>query len=128
MSAPLAMLSAVTAAVASSRWSGGRPVTLPMKCLREAATSNGKATREAERTDREAERRQARAAEKRAKEATSVESSIAAKEAELAAMSAVMNDPDFYQSHPNPQSAFSNYARLKREVEGLYEKLERTGA
>jgi len=90
--------------------------------------ANGKATREAERTNREAERKEARAAEKRAKEAATVESSIAAKEAELAELSQVMNDPDFYQTHPNPQVAFSNYARLKREVEGLYEKLERLSA
>jgi ATP-binding cassette subfamily F protein 3 len=105
-----------------------RPVTVLRPAAEPTATGNGKAAREAGRSDREAERRQARAAEKRAKEAATVESSIAAKEAELAAMSAVMNDPDFYQSHPNPQTAFSNYARLKREVEGLYEKLERTGA
>jgi ATP-binding cassette subfamily F protein 3 len=93
-----------------------------------AAATNGKGDREAERAQREAERRQARAAEKRQKEAASVESTIAAKEAELAELSSVMNDPDFYQTHPNPQAAFSNYAKLKREVEGLYEKLERLGA
>jgi ATP-binding cassette subfamily F protein 3 len=109
------------------------PALRPATDLRPSAAapgpaSNGKAAREAERTDREAERRQARAAEKRAKEAATVESTIAAKEAELAELSQVMNDPDFYQTHPNPQIAFSNYARLKREVEGLYEKLERLGA
>ena len=93
-----------------------------------AAPIDAKAAREAERADREAERKQARAAEKRAKEAASVESSIAAKEAELAELSQVMNDPDFYQRHPNPQAAFSTYARLKREVESLYEKLERLSA
>ncbi len=87
--------------------------------------ANGNATREAERANRDAERRKARAAEKRQREAETVESAIAAKEAELAELSAVMNDPDFYQTHPNPQTAFSTYARLKREVEALYEKLER---
>jgi hypothetical protein len=50
------------------------------------------------------------------------------KEAELAELSQVMNDPDFYQTHANPQAAFSTYARLKREVEALYEKLERLSA
>jgi ATP-binding cassette subfamily F protein 3 len=94
----------------------------------DVAAGNGKAERDAERAQRDAERRQARAAEKRQKEATTVESAIAAKEAELADLSAVMNDPDFYQTHPNPQAAFSTYARLKREVESLYEKLERLGA
>ncbi len=83
---------------------------------------------DAERTRRDAERREARAAEKRAKEAATVETSITAKEAELAALSQVMNDPDFYQTHPNPQAAFSTYAKLKREIEGLYEKLERLSA
>jgi len=105
------------------------PALRPATDLRpSAAASNGKAARGAERTDREAERRQARAVEKRVKEAATVESTIAAKEAELAELSQVMNDPDFYQTHPNPQTAFSNYARLKREVEGLYEKLERLSA
>jgi ATP-binding cassette subfamily F protein 3 len=89
---------------------------------------DGKASREAERLARDAERKAARAAEKRAKEAASVESSITAREAELAELSQVMNDPDFYQTHPNPQAAFSTYARLKREVESLYEKLERLSA
>jgi ATP-binding cassette subfamily F protein 3 len=93
-----------------------------------SAASNGKAARETERAARDAERRQARAAEKRRMEAETVESAIAVKEAELAELSTVMNDPDFYQTHPNPQAAFSTYARLKREVEGLYEKLERLGA
>ncbi len=106
-----------------------RPTSLaPVAAPPTPEAANGKMTRDAERAAREAERKQARAAEKRAKEAASVESSIAAKEAELAELSQVMNDPDFYQTHPNPQAAFSTYARLKREVEGLYEKLERLSA
>jgi len=106
-----------------------RPTSLaPAREASPATVVDAKAGREAERTAREAEKRQARAAEKRAKEAASVESSIAAKEAELAELSQVMNDPDFYQTHPNPQGAFSTYARLKREVESLYEKLERLSA
>jgi ATP-binding cassette subfamily F protein 3 len=113
-------------------------VTLPTKSRTLTPAANAppaavpaadpKVEREAERATREAEKRQARAAEKRAKEAASVESSIAAKEAELAELSQVMNDPDFYQTHANPQAAFSTYARLKREVETLYEKLERLSA
>ena len=92
------------------------------------APNDGAASRVEERAAREAAKKAARAAEKRAKEAASVESSIAVKEAELAELTQVMNDPDFYQTHPNPQAAFSTYARLKREVEGLYEKLERLSA
>jgi ATP-binding cassette subfamily F protein 3 len=92
------------------------------------AVANGKVDRDGERARRDAERREARAADKRAKEAATVESSITAKESELAELSAVMNDPDFYQTHPSPQAAFSTYARLKREIETLYEKLERLSA
>ena len=108
---------------------GTRPTSLaPAREPATPAATNGTDARDAERASREAERRQARAAEKRAKEAATIESSITAKEAELAELSQVMNDPDFYQTHPNPQSAFSTYARLKREIEGLYEKLERLSA
>jgi len=82
----------------------------------------------AARADRETAKRQARAEEKRRREAQDVEASITAKETELAELSAVMNDPDFYQTHPEPQRLFSSYARLKREVETLYERLERLSA
>jgi ATP-binding cassette subfamily F protein 3 len=74
---------------------------------------------------REAARRQARAEEKRRREAETLEAAITAKESELAAMAAVMNDPSFYQTHPAPQEIFSAYARVKREIENLYERLER---
>jgi len=90
-----------------------------------AGATHGRAERDAERLDRDAARRQARAEEKRRREAEGLEATIAAKEAELADLTQVMNDPDFYQTHPEPQRLFSSYARLKREVETLYEKLER---
>jgi ATP-binding cassette subfamily F protein 3 len=78
--------------------------------------------------DRQAARRQARAEEKRRREVETIESTISEKEAELAALATTMNDPTFYQTHPAPQTLFSSYARLKREVELLYERLERVGA
>jgi ATP-binding cassette subfamily F protein 3 len=90
-----------------------------------APATDGRAQRDAARLERDAARRQARAEEKRRREAEGLESTIAAKEAELAELTQVMNDPDFYQTHPEPQRLFSSYARLKREVEVLYEKLER---
>ena len=80
------------------------------------------------RADRDAARRQARAEEKRRRETEGLEATIGAKENELAELTQVMNDPDFYQTHPEPQRLFSSYARLKREVEALYEKLERLSA
>jgi ATP-binding cassette, subfamily F, member 3 len=99
----------------------------------DAAAGNGVATAPVDGTrDRDAERAEARqrtrAEEKRRREAETLEATIAAKEAELAEVASVMNDPDFYQSHPQPQTLFSSYARLKREIEGLYERLERVGA
>jgi len=107
-----------------------RPTSLarPHEPAPSAAATENHVTRDVERSNREAERKQARATEKRTKEAAGVESSIALKETELADLTQVMNDPDFYQTHPNPQAAFSTYARLKREVEQLYEKLERLSA
>ncbi len=87
--------------------------------------NGGRAARDDARLARDDARRQARVEEKRRREAEGLESTIAAKEAELAELSRVMNDPDFYQTHPEPQRLFSSYARLKREVEALYEKLER---
>jgi len=77
---------------------------------------------------RQVERRQARAEEKRRREAETLEATIASKEAELSGMAEVMNDPDFYQSHAEPQAMFSSYARLKREIEALYARLERVSA
>jgi ATP-binding cassette subfamily F protein 3 len=84
--------------------------------------------KEARNAVRQAERRQARAEEKRQREAETLEAEIAAKESTLAEMAEVMNDPDFYQSHPEPQVLFSTYAKLKREVETLYGRLERVTA
>ncbi len=77
---------------------------------------------------RQAERRKARVEEKRQREAQSLETEIAAKETELARHAEIMNDPDFYQTHPEPQVLFSTYAKIKREVETLYSRLERVTA
>jgi ATP-binding cassette subfamily F protein 3 len=78
--------------------------------------------------ERQAARRAARAEEKRKREAATLETTITEKEAELADLASTMNDPTFYQTHPSPQTLFSNYARLKREIESLYERLERVTA
>ena len=79
-------------------------------------------------TERRETRRIAREQEKRRREVETLESTIAAKEDELAELAGILNDPDFYQTHPAPQNVFSSYARLKRDIEGLYERLERAGA
>jgi len=75
--------------------------------------------------DRDAARRAARDASKRARDMAALEAQIAATEEELSAVGDVINAPDFYMTHPNPQAVFSQYARLKADVESLYEKLER---
>jgi ATP-binding cassette, subfamily F, member 3 len=77
------------------------------------------------RAAREEEKRQARDDARARREVERLEGAIAEKESELAELGELINRPDFYLSHDNPQSVFSRYARLKREVESLYGKLER---
>jgi ATP-binding cassette subfamily F protein 3 len=77
---------------------------------------------------REEHKRAARVAEKKRRDLETLESSITAKEEELAGLATLMNDPDFYQVHPAPQQLFSQYAKVKREIEMLYERLERASA
>ncbi len=69
-----------------------------------------------------------RAAGKRERTVASLEQEIAAKEDALTAVSALINTPDFYQTHPSPQQAFSEYAQLRRDIDQLYAKLERLEA
>ncbi len=71
------------------------------------------------------QKREARQATRREREMAQLEAEIATREDELARVGARINDPEFYQKDPNPQSAFSLYARLKKDVETLYGKLER---
>ncbi len=74
---------------------------------------------------REAGNRTTREAEKRARRAAEIEQLIAEKEEVLGTVTNTINDPDFYQSHPNPHVLFSDFARLKQEIESLYAKLEK---
>jgi ATP-binding cassette subfamily F protein 3 len=66
-----------------------------------------------------------RVASKRERDLARLEQEIALKENALAAVSAVINTPDFYQTHASPQQVFSEYAQLKRDIDTLYGKLER---
>jgi ATP-binding cassette subfamily F protein 3 len=75
--------------------------------------------------ERAAAKRAARETEKRRREMAQIEQLIAEKEAAFGTVSATINDPDFYQRHPNPQAVFSEFAKLKDEIEALYGKLER---
>jgi ATP-binding cassette subfamily F protein 3 len=74
---------------------------------------------------RDVAKRTAREAAKRAREVEETEQLIAAQEEALSTVGATINAPDFYQRHPNPQAVFSEFARLKDEIESLYAKLER---
>ena len=65
----------------------------------------------------------ARALAKLEREVTRLEADIGEKETELASLSELINEPDFYTTHDSPQTVFSQYARLKRDVDGLYGKL-----
>jgi ATP-binding cassette subfamily F protein 3 len=77
------------------------------------------------RAAREAQRRQARAAARRAQALEQTEAAITAKEAEMGTLAAVINQPDFYATHDNPQALFSQYAHLQKEIEALYAELEK---
>jgi ATP-binding cassette subfamily F protein 3 len=74
-------------------------------------------------TSRDAAKRAARGAARIEREVSQLEESIAEKENELATLSDVINAPDFYTTHEDPHGVFSRYARLKRDVDGLYGKL-----
>jgi ATP-binding cassette subfamily F protein 3 len=72
---------------------------------------------------RDAAKRAARVTARIEREVSQLEESIQEKETELATLSEVINAPDFYTTHDDPHGAFSRYARLKRDVDGLYGKL-----
>jgi len=74
---------------------------------------------------RDQAKKAAREAEKRARELARLEEEISEKEAALGSLSNLINDANFYQAHANPQSVFSQFARLKDEIDSLYAKLER---
>ncbi|GIW42818.1 MAG: ABC transporter ATP-binding protein [Candidatus Binatia bacterium] len=60
-----------------------------------------------------------------AKEIADIEATIASKEAELEALRRVISEPDFYEKSPNPRAHYSAFAELQREIEMLYDKLEK---
>ena len=87
--------------------------------------NGGAADRDAARRAREEQRRRERAAARRSQQIAQLEASIAAKEAELSTVTALLNDPEFHQRRDTPHTVFSDYARLRKEVEALYESLEK---
>jgi len=77
------------------------------------------------RAARDLQRRQEREQARRAQRIEQLEASIAAKEAELSALAVLINQPNFHQTHLSPHAVFSDYARVRKEVEALYADLEK---
>jgi ATP-binding cassette subfamily F protein 3 len=99
--------------------------TFPSAAAEDNDVGSPRARSDGGRADREEERRLAREVARARREVEKIEGAIAEKENEIAELGALINQPDFYATHDNPQAVFSRYARLKREVESLYGKLER---
>jgi ATP-binding cassette subfamily F protein 3 len=75
--------------------------------------------------ERAAQRRSERERARRAQQAEQLEAAISEKEDALSVLSVTLNQPDFHQTHPNPHSLYSEYARLRKEIDALYAQLER---
>jgi ATP-binding cassette subfamily F protein 3 len=76
-------------------------------------------------TGRTEAKQRERAERRRRDSMAEVEAEIARKEEELGTVSALINQPDFYEKHADPRAAFSRFAQLKRDIDALYVKLER---
>jgi ATP-binding cassette subfamily F protein 3 len=75
--------------------------------------------------DRATQRRRERDQARRAQQLGQIEAAISENEAELSALTVTLNQPDFHQTHSNPHGLYSDYARLRKEIETLYAQLER---
>jgi ATP-binding cassette subfamily F protein 3 len=72
-----------------------------------------------------ADKKEARKEAKKKRDLEQTESAISEKESALSEIEAQINRPDFHDEHDNPQQVYSEYAKLKRDIEQLYGKLER---
>ncbi len=77
---------------------------------------------------RDEEKKAARKRAQRKKDLDRAELEISEKEALIATLEEQINQPQFYDSHDNPQAVFGEYAKLKREVDTLYAKLAKLEA
>ncbi len=73
-------------------------------------------------------KKQDRLAAKKTRDLEKTESAISKKEGTLSELEALINRPDFHDSHDNPQALYSEYAKVKRDIEVLYGKLEKLEA
>jgi len=79
-------------------------------------------------TDRSRAKKPDRQAARRKRDLERAEAAISDRESALSELESQINQPDFYETHDNPQAVYSEYAKLKKEVEGLYSKLEKLEA
>jgi ATP-binding cassette subfamily F protein 3 len=107
----------------SKKAAGDAPPPAPR--LARAERDDGTRSAAASNADRAAERRREREQARRAQQLGQIEAAISEKETELSALSETLNRPDFHQTHPDPHSLYSDYARLRKEIEALYAQLER---
>ncbi len=70
-------------------------------------------------------KKQARKNAKKQRDLEQAEAAISDKEGTLSELESLINQPDFHDSHDNPQALYSEYAKLKRDIELLYGKLEK---
>jgi ATP-binding cassette subfamily F protein 3 len=101
----------------------GQPTSLAPTREAVAGDAPSQTGKQADRRDREAQRRLDRERERRSKRVQQVEMEIQDKESALGELAALINGTDFYQKHEKPQTVFSNYAALQREIESLYAEL-----
>ncbi len=73
-------------------------------------------------------KKQSRLAAKKSRDLEQTEAAISEKEGTLSELEALINQPDFHDSHDNPQTLYSEYAKVKRDIEVLYGKLEKLEA
>ena len=98
---------------------------LPLPRRAPAERDNGTRPAPADSGDRNAQRRREREQARRAQQVEQIEVAISEKEAALGALTETLNRPDFHQTHHDPHSLYSDYARLRKEIDALYAQLER---
>jgi ATP-binding cassette subfamily F protein 3 len=107
---------------------GAAPRIQPARDRAEAVAPPSAVNRAADRKVHDEEKKRARAVAKRQRDLERLEHQIAGKESDLAELTELINQPDFHASNTEPQRVYSDYARVKREIDGLYGKLQRLEA
>jgi ATP-binding cassette, subfamily F, member 3 len=107
----------------SKKAAGHAPPPAPRRAS--VARDNGSRPAPPSEADRAAQRRREREHARRVQQREQIEAAISEKEVQLSALTATLNQPDFHQTHADPHSLYSDYARLRKEIDALYAQLER---